>query len=82
VLMIVTNATGYMGGSDEQGRPVGDEKLSNSRDWRVYIRWRTVNQCRLRNSGSAGVKRLDANETGQIILHALQLVEISVRTVE
>jgi len=25
-----------MGGSDEQGRPVDDEKLPNSRDWRVY----------------------------------------------
>ena len=36
VLMIVTNATDYMGGSDEQGRPVDDEKLPNSRDWRVY----------------------------------------------
>jgi len=30
VLMIVTNATDYMGGSDEQGRPVDDEKLPNS----------------------------------------------------
>ena len=36
VLMIVTNATDCMGGSDEQGRPVDDEKLPNSRDWRVY----------------------------------------------
>jgi len=36
VLMIVTNATDYMGGSDEQGRPVDDEKLPNSRNWRVY----------------------------------------------
>ena len=36
VLMIVTNATDYMGGSDEQGRPVDDEKSPNSRDWRVY----------------------------------------------
>ena len=31
VLMIVTNATDYMDGSDEQGRPVDDEKLTNSR---------------------------------------------------
>ena len=36
VLMILTNATDYMGGSDEQGRPDDDEKLPNSRDWRVY----------------------------------------------
>ena len=35
VLMIVTNATD-MGRSDEQGRPVDDEKSPNSRDWRVY----------------------------------------------
>ena len=34
VLMIVTNATDYMGGSDEQGRPIDDEKSPNSRDWR------------------------------------------------
>jgi len=32
----ITNATDYMGGSDEQGRPVDDEKLPNSRDLRVY----------------------------------------------
>ena len=36
VLMVVSNATDYMGGSDEQGRPVDDKKLPNSRDWRVY----------------------------------------------
>ena len=30
VLMIVTNATDYMGRSDEQGRPVDDENLPNS----------------------------------------------------
>ena len=36
VLMIVTNATDYMGGSDEQGRPVDDERSPNSRDWLVY----------------------------------------------
>ena len=36
VLMILTNATDYMGGPNEQGRPVDDEKLPNSRDWRVY----------------------------------------------
>jgi len=35
-LMIVTNATDYMGGSDEQGRPVDDERSPSSRDWRVY----------------------------------------------
>jgi len=35
-VLIVTNTTDYVGGSDEQGRLVDDEKLPNSRDWRVY----------------------------------------------
>ena len=37
VLMIVTNATDYMGGSDEQGRLVDNEKSPNSRYWRVSL---------------------------------------------
>ena len=36
VLMIVTNETDYMGGSDEQGRSVDDERSPDNRDWRVY----------------------------------------------
>jgi len=37
VLMIVTNTTDYMGGSDEQGRQVDDEKLPNTRDLEGYF---------------------------------------------
>ena len=32
----LTNATDYMGGSDEHRRPVDDERSPDNRDWRVY----------------------------------------------
>jgi len=83
--MIVTNAADYMGGSDEQGRPVDEEKLPNSRHWRVYSLAHIGTQAT--SAGSTTVVQLVlstrvANDTGQIILHTLQLVKISVGTVE